>query len=85
MLGGLLHKEGYRQTFTFISEKTGFFLLIFILFFILVEWIGREQHYAIAKVGLNWPKPVRWAFYYCIVLCIFYFAGGEQQFIYFQF
>jgi D-alanyl-lipoteichoic acid acyltransferase DltB (MBOAT superfamily) len=53
--------------------------------FILIEWLGREQQYAIAHLGINWHKPVRWSMYYAIILIIYYFAGNEQQFIYFQF
>ncbi len=53
--------------------------------FLLIEWIGREQQYAIAQLGTNWKKPIRWAFYYSIILAISYFTGKDQQFIYFQF
>ena len=53
--------------------------------FIVIEWLGREQPYALARVSFALPKPVRWATYYALVLAIFYFAGSEQQFIYFQF
>ena len=53
--------------------------------FIAIEWLGREQPYALAHVGFGLPKPIRWATYYALVLAIFYFAGSEQQFIYFQF
>jgi alginate O-acetyltransferase complex protein AlgI len=53
--------------------------------FLIVEWLGREQQYAIAHLGIKWYKPVRWAMYYCIILVIYFFAGSEQQFIYFQF
>jgi D-alanyl-lipoteichoic acid acyltransferase DltB (MBOAT superfamily) len=60
-------------------------ILILIVFFLTIEWFGREQLYAIEKIGVKWYKPLRWAVYYCIVLSIFYFAGKEQQFIYFQF
>jgi len=59
------------------------FLLLFL--FILLEWNGRTQQYAIASFGLQWPKPIRWGLYYTIILVIFFFAGTEQQFIYFQF
>ena len=59
-------------------------VLLVILFFI-IEWFGREQQYAIANLGLKWHKPLRWAFYYCIIFSISYFSGKEQQFIYFQF
>ncbi|HEX6430455.1 MAG TPA: MBOAT family O-acyltransferase [Niastella sp.] len=53
--------------------------------FLIVEWLGREQQYVIAHVGIKWNKPLRWAMYYGIILIIFYFSGKEQQFIYFQF
>ncbi len=53
--------------------------------FFIVEWIGREEQYAIARVGIKWYKPLRWAMYYMIITAIFHFMGREQQFIYFQF
>ncbi|MBD1393998.1 MBOAT family O-acyltransferase [Mucilaginibacter glaciei] len=53
--------------------------------FILMEWAGREQLFAIAKTGLKWPKPLRWTFYLTLVIAIFYFCGIQQQFVYFQF
>ena len=62
-----------------------YFLFIFIAVFIIIEWVGREQEYALANFGFGWQKPVRWAAYYTLVLAIFYFAGSEQKFIYFQF
>lgn len=61
------------------------YLYILILIFIIVEWLGREQQYAIAKLDLKFPKVVKWAMYYAILFAIFYFAGPKQQFIYFQF
>lgn len=56
-----------------------------LLFFIIIEWIGREQQYAIADLGKRWPRAVRWGFYYILIIAIFLFIGKEQQFIYFQF
>lgn len=53
--------------------------------FLVAEWLGREQQYAIANFGKKWYKPVRWAMYYVIIFTIFFFSGKEQQFIYFQF
>jgi len=50
----------------------------------IIEWIGREQQYAISNVGLKWKKPIRYAMYYAILVTIFWFAGKEQQVIYFQ-
>ncbi len=53
--------------------------------FLLIELIGRDQQYAIARLGTSWSRPVRWTMYYSIMVAILYFAGKEQQFIYFQF
>jgi D-alanyl-lipoteichoic acid acyltransferase DltB (MBOAT superfamily) len=53
--------------------------------FILIEWVGREKHYAIANVGLKWPRILRWSFYYMILFSVFQFSGTDQSFIYFQF
>jgi alginate O-acetyltransferase complex protein AlgI len=58
-------------------------MLVLLLIFMIIEWLGREQQYAIAKLEL--PKPVRWGFYYVLLAAIFYFGGTAQQFIYFQF
>lgn len=60
-------------------------LFIWLIVFLLIEWQGREQQYAIARLGLKWPRLVRWAMYYAMVCVIFYYRGSEQQFIYFQF
>lgn len=59
--------------------------LILIIIFLIIEWFGRENQYALEKFGLKIPQVIRWGFYYILVFAIFYFAGSEQQFIYFQF
>jgi alginate O-acetyltransferase complex protein AlgI len=60
-------------------------LFLLIVVFLLIEWAGRREQYAIANFGVQWPRPLRWATYYLMVLAVFYYAGAEQQFIYFQF
>ncbi|WP_395052104.1 MBOAT family O-acyltransferase [Flavobacterium sp.] len=60
-------------------------IFILLLFFILIEWMGREQQYALAKLGFNWPKQLRLSFYYLLIVLILVFMGKEQEFIYFQF
>ena len=81
-----------RSLFTFPNKKPflGFkihpaVLVVFIIFFMAIEWIGRENQYAIATIGNKWTRPLRWAFYYVILLMVFLFISHEQQFIYFQF
>lgn len=59
------------------------FILIFL--FLIVEWLGREQEYAIANLNLRLHKPLRYAAYYTIIAVIFWYGGQGQQFIYFQF
>lgn len=61
-------------------------LLVLILFFIGIEWIGRRQHYAIEVLLLKQSRVIRWAFYMIIIAIIFVFSSDNQQeFIYFQF
>ncbi|MCF2505668.1 MBOAT family protein [Dyadobacter sp. CY107] len=92
----LFRAENIKHAFEYISEifSASIFttpelvrkdLLLLIAAFFLVEWLGREHPYAIARFGFNWPKPVKWGFYYCLVIAIFVFTGKQQQFIYFQF
>ncbi|AMR32024.1 acyltransferase [Mucilaginibacter sp. PAMC 26640] len=60
-------------------------LIVLVVLFVIIEWIGREQQFAIAKTGIAWPQPVRWVFYLTIAISVFYFTGVSQQFVYFQF
>jgi D-alanyl-lipoteichoic acid acyltransferase DltB (MBOAT superfamily) len=59
--------------------------IVVLVLFVGIEWMGREQPYAIARLGWQWPRPVRWAFYYMLIIAMFYIAPKTQQFIYFQF
>ena len=59
--------------------------LILTVVFIILEWIGRENDFAIQKLGFKWRRSYRWMFYLVVVFFIFYFAGKEQVFIYFNF
>ena len=59
-------------------------ILSLLVFFIIIEWIGRSGEYAIERIDwLN--KPLRWSLYLLLVILMFAFTGEEQQFIYFQF
>jgi D-alanyl-lipoteichoic acid acyltransferase DltB (MBOAT superfamily) len=61
------------------------YLIILILLFIIIEWIGRESNYAIEITYQFTPKYFRLMFYYFIIFLILFFSGSEQNFIYFQF
>jgi len=53
-------------------------------FFLVVEWLGRSNEYAIEKVDFM-KRPLRWGFYIILIILMFLFTGEEQEFIYFQF
>lgn len=59
--------------------------LLFVPVFIIIEWFGRDNEYAIEKLFNKWPKKLRWLIYYLLIFIILYFSGKEQDFIYFQF
>lgn len=69
----------------FAGMRRALITVLFVGVFILIEWNGRKSQYAIADLGLKWKRPYRYAMYYIIILCIFWFSGSEQDFIYFQF
>lgn len=60
-------------------------IILLVILFMIMEWIGRESRYAIENIGLKWKSPLRYALYYAIIIAIFWFGGKEQEFIYFQF
>lgn len=60
-------------------------LLVLVIFFITIEWLGRRDQFAIEAFGLQWKRPLRLAFYYMLIILIFWFSKNEQTFIYFQF
>ncbi|CAM3701256.1 membrane bound O-acyl transferase MBOAT family protein [Flavobacterium saliperosum S13] len=60
--------------------------ILLILFFIAIEWMGRENKYAIEKIGSKVSRPLRWSFYVLIIFLIGMFLETEETpFIYFQF
>jgi alginate O-acetyltransferase complex protein AlgI len=59
--------------------------IFMLMSFVAVEWLGRNNEYALEKLGITWPRPLRWAFYLVLVLIIYNFKGAQQEFIYFDF
>ena len=62
-----------------------FSLTLLLIIFVIIEWLGREQQYALEELGIKWKRTLRYILYYAIIIAIFWFGGNEQQFIYFQF
>lgn len=84
--------EAYKYIFKIFSfkplagnEHLPITTLLLIIFFIVIEWLGRENEHGIEKLGLNWGRISRLSFYYTLVGLILSFSGQKQEFIYFQF
>jgi D-alanyl-lipoteichoic acid acyltransferase DltB (MBOAT superfamily) len=60
-------------------------LMLFIVFFLIIEWLGRENEHAIEKIVLKLKRPLRYSFYFALILMMFWFGGKPQDYIYFQF
>ncbi|WP_298345892.1 MBOAT family O-acyltransferase [uncultured Algibacter sp.] len=59
-------------------------ILSLLLFFIIIEWLGRNSEFAIENVDFM-NKPIRWGFYVGLIVLMFAYTGEQQEFIYFQF
>lgn len=59
--------------------------LLLIVFFMLIEWLGREHQFALETFGLKWNRWLRLAFYMVLTVMVFMYSGKEETFIYFQF
>lgn len=60
-------------------------VLFLVIVFVIIEWIGRRNEYAIEKLFTNQKRWVCWGFYYLIIGIIISMLGKQQEFIYFQF
>ena len=69
----------------FEGKQRAAIVLMLIGTFMLIEWNGRDEEYAIANLGTKWKRPVRYALYYGIMFTLVWFQGEQQEFIYFQF
>jgi len=69
----------------FTGRYHALIVLLLITFMILIEWVGKEQKYALENLNLRIKKPLRFALYYLLIIAIIWYAGNEQEFIYFQF
>lgn len=81
----------YRMTIdlSFSAEQFSGFLfdktVLFMLLFILAEWVQRKRKHTLDFKGLNIPPLVRRAIYLILLFAVFNYAGEQQNFIYFQF
>lgn len=70
----------------FTNRRDSLITVCLVAIFMIIEWHGRKQEYAIANLGIKWRKPLRYAMYYTIAMSILIFGNFNQnEFIYFQF
>ena len=92
----LSHAFSYLNTIFSLSTFTApsfprllqaLYTLPLIVGFLVVEWVGREQAFAIAHLGRLNHRPVQWMAYTTLILTIYFFghSGDAVEFIYFQF
>lgn len=83
-IGGIF-SESIFSIPAFSKRKDSLIILSIICVFLLIEWFGRQDKFALAKFGLSLKSPIRYLLYYLMVFLILIFIDKEQQFIYFQF
>lgn len=74
------------SVFFFEEWKHLLAVILLIAGFVFIEWLGRNDQYAIERLGLNWPRPIRWAFYSSIIFSIgMLMETTETPFLYIKF
>lgn len=58
--------------------------IILLIIFVLIEWFGRKEEFAIEKM-FDKNKLLRYSFFYLLIIITILFKGPQQDFIYFQF
>ena len=70
----------------FEEMRSAVIVIMMIVFFVCIEWLGREDAYAMEKIETKWPKVLRWSWYSLIIFLIGILSQTEETpFIYFQF
>ena len=79
-----------KESLVFFHNKMywdwGYYVFVLTLLFIIIEWFGRKNEYAIEKMFKNYHQIFRWCFYSFLIFLIgMYMQTNETPFIYFQF
>ena len=67
------------------SDTIPIWVVVPLVIFVVIEWLGRDSQYAIEHIGEGWHYSVRWSLYFIFIASVFTFVGDKQEFIYFQF
>jgi D-alanyl-lipoteichoic acid acyltransferase DltB (MBOAT superfamily) len=88
------HALGYIQGIFSVSlfempdykgMRRSLFTIFLIVVFVLTEWHGREEQFAIANFLRDRKRAYRWSYYMTLIFLIFWLHNDDQTFIYFQF
>lgn len=60
-------------------------ILLTVGIFAGIEWLEKDQKFALLSLGVKWKRPFRWSLYLVFAMAILLMARSEQEFIYFQF
>lgn len=66
-------------------NRSMIYLFLFIVSFIVIEWIQRDKEHGLQLNETKVNKSFRWGIYYALILIIIVFGGSREEFIYFQF
>lgn len=69
------------------GKREALLRIALIIIFMMVEWFGREQKYAIENMDKILRRSLRWVCYILIIVSIYIFGNNSEsiEFIYFQF
>ena len=85
MFSGLAVYGNYYKSYRMLFIKIGYPFILISIVFILIEWLGRKDQFAISNNISKLSKTLRYLAYYLLIASLLWFGGKEQQFIYFQF
>ena len=82
-VGGIFSESLFKVPY-FNDDTNSIPTIIFTFVFVLIEWVGRNDKFAIEKPISN--KFLRYTFYLILFFLLFFYVGfGAEEFIYFQF
>ena len=82
----LFNKKSFVETYNLFYWDFKFNTFILIAVFIIIEWIGKNDQFAIENIGKNWKKPFKITFLIALVFFVLSFMQTKKSpFIYFDF
>ena len=69
----------------FSGRKDSLITLFLIIIFLIVEWVGRRNKFALENIFFKTKTQLRITFYVLLTILIFLFSTEAENFIYFQF